>query len=147
MSIASVISTDLMNEAKLAFDQFDDDGDGYIESTLIERCMRAIGYNPTVEEIVDIIKDTDNCGISYYSLLYIIYRHARNVDTKKELIDSLEIFDKQKTGKIYVEDLARLCKCIRRPFTDQQIQEVLQDCNVVKGMVQYEEFIQKLLYP
>ena len=147
MTISQVISLELLDDAKSAFDVFDDNNDGYIESKLIERALRAIGLNPTSDEMVDILRDVDNKMISYFSFLYIIYRHSRNVDTAGELVDSLAILDKDSSGMIYVEDLIRLRKSIRRPFTDEQIQAVLNDSNVVKGKVDYNDFVQKLLYP
>ena len=97
--------------------------------------------------MVDILRDVDNRMISYFAFLYIIYRHSRNVDTAGELVDALAILDKDSSGMIYVDDLIRLCKSIRRPFTDDQIQAVLADCNVIKGKVDYNDFVQKLLYP
>lgn len=146
MSISKVISLQIMDEAKSAFDTFDSNSDGYIEPQLIERALRAVGLNPTSEEMIDILRDTGNCMISYFSFLYIIYRHSRNVDTEAELVDSLRVLDKDDSGRIYVEDLVRLCKSIRRPFTDEQIQSVLNDSDVVKGKVDYKDFVQKLLY-
>ena len=147
MTISQTISLSFLDEAKNAFDVFDDNKDGYIESRLIERALRALGFNPTSDEMVDILRDVDNRMISYFAFLYIIYRHSRNVDTAGELIDALEILDKDSSGFIYVEDLVRLCKSIRRPFTDEQIQSVLNDSEVVKGKVNYADFVQKLLYP
>ena len=147
MTISQVLSVQLLDDAKNAFDVFDDNRDGYIESHLIERALRAMGLNPTSDEMVDILRDVDNRMISYFSFVYIIYRHSRNVDTAGELVDALRILDKDSSGRIYVEDLIRLCKSIRRPFTDAQIKAVLDDSDVVKGKVDYADFVQKLLYP
>ena len=147
MTISQVLSVQLLDDAKNAFDVFDDNRDGYIESHLIERALRAMGLNPTSDEMIDILRDVDNRMISYFSFVYIIYRHSRNVDTAGELVDALKILDKDSSGRIYVEDLIRLCKSIRRPFTDAQIKAVLDDSDVVKGKVDYADFVQKLLYP
>ena len=147
MTISQVLSVQLLDDAKNAFDVFDDNRDGYIESHLIERALRAMGLNPTSDEMIDILRDVDNRMISYFSFVYLIYRHSRNVDTAGELIDALKILDKDSSGRIYVEDLVRLCKSIRRPFTDAQIKAVLDDSDVVKGQVDYADFVQKLLYP
>ena len=147
MSISEVISLDLMDDAKSAFDIFDDAKDGYISGRCIERALRAIGLNPTSEEMIDILRDTENQMISFHAFLYIIYKHSRNVDTSAELVDSLKVLDKDGSGWVYIDDLTKLCKCICRPFSDEQIKSVLDDCNLERGKVNSEEFINKLLFP
>ena len=56
------------------------------------------------------------------------------------------MIDKNGTGYLYINDLKKLCKGIRKPLTDTQFQTVIDKCNIVKGQVQYEEFVQNLLY-
>lgn len=146
MSIQDVISLELLNDCKLAFDKFDEDNDGYLEARLIERGIRALGFNPTHDEIIDILSDIGNKMISFEAFLYIVYKHARNSDTIGELEDALRVFDSENTGCLYVETLKRLFKSVRKPFTDAQIDEILSEMVIDKEMVNYREFIRKLLY-
>merc|ERR1712064_80206 len=50
------------NEIKEAFDLFDTDGSGSIDSKELKVAMRALGFEPKKEEIAKMITDVDDDG-------------------------------------------------------------------------------------
>jgi len=145
MSIGSVINNDFLNGSKEIFDIVDENHDGYIESNCIERILRKLGFNPSIEDMCDIIEETEGKSISFFSLIYIIYRFSRNVDTFGELVDSLEAFDKKKTGMLSVTFLSNLLQSVRTPYTNEQIRSVFRSLDDENGFVRIKDFLKALL--
>ena len=59
------LSEEEIQEVKEAFDLFDTDGSGAMDQKEIKVAMRALGLNPTKEELIKIIRDADqdNSGV------------------------------------------------------------------------------------
>ena len=47
------------DEIKKAFDLFDTSGSGTIEAKELKVALRALGFDPTKEDIIQLIKDTE----------------------------------------------------------------------------------------
>lgn len=146
MTVGRVISPQILQELRSAFDAFDDDDDGYIRANVIERALRAVGFNPSISEVRDIIEDTKGLPISFSSFLYIAYHHSRNVNVEQELIDALFVFDENETGKLHMDDIRTIFQGIRRPFSDEQIEELFAQLEIRDYMVDYKKFVHLLLH-
>ena len=54
-------SEEQVAELKQAFNEFDVDGGGTINTTELGYAMRAMGMNPTEQELLDLINEVDIC--------------------------------------------------------------------------------------
>ena len=145
MSLPKVITAHQLQVLHDAFDTFDVDQDGYLEPEVIERALRACGYNPSIAEMTDIYEDINRRPISFNAFLYISYRHSRNVNVEQELIDAFHVFDENETGLLPVKDIKKILKAIRRPFTDDQIDELVAQTKPWNNLVDYKKFVQYML--
>lgn len=145
MSLAQIITSRQLQTLHEAFDTFDTDGDGYIEPNLIERALRACGYNPSISEMTDIYEDIQRRPISFSAFLYISYRHSRNSNVEQELIDAFHVFDEKETGYIPTKDIKNVLTSIKRPFTDAQIDELVTQTKPWNNLVDYKKFVHILL--
>ena len=133
---------------KNAFDAFDENRDELIETEDLGKLLRAVGFNPTPEEVEDMIEDAGSSKIDFSSFLYIASRHSREVDTEQELVDAFKVFDKDGSGKIKVDTIREILKNLKQPFTDDQVNELLGQAQKLidkNNCVKYTEFVKVML--
>ena len=61
MASGEKMSEEQVAELKQAFNEFDVDGGGTINTTELGYAMRAMGMNPTEQELLDLINEVDIC--------------------------------------------------------------------------------------
>lgn len=144
MSLGQVITSDQLRILHDSFDAFAGD-DGYIEPEVIERALRAAGYNPSIAEMTDIYEDIERKPIAFNAFLYISYRHSRNVNVEQELVDAFHVFDTKEVGLLPTKEIKKILKNIKRPFTDDQIDELIKDTNPFNDLVDYKKFVHLML--
>lgn len=145
MSLASCVTSDQMESIQNAFDTFDKNEDGYLEHNELEPALRALGFNPRQYEIQDMIEDTGNTPIDIKAFVYLAYRHSRSIDAEQELVNAFRVFDLQGTGKIPESKIREILKNIKKPLTDDEIDEVLRRSDSENGQVNYVNFVHELM--
>lgn len=146
MSEQALFSPEERENFKNAFDAFDEDRDDLVETKEIGKLLRAIGFNPMPEEVEDMIEDIDAPKFDFNSFLYIIYRHARECDPEQELIDAFRVFDKDGSGKLKTDTIREILRHLKKPFTEDQINELLSNATIDKqDCIRYEDFVKVML--
>lgn len=141
----SQVTAELIEKMHNAFDAFDEDGDGVVDFKGLVSGLRAIGLNPTQEEIDDMKGDLAGAPISFNTFLYIAFHHSRYVDVEGDLVAALKVFDKEKTGQLPVKTIKSILQSIKRPFTEEQVDDILKHCDVKSGMVDYAQMVNVIL--
>ena len=83
-------------EIKQAFDLFDTSGSGTIESKELKVALRALGFEPSKEEIKNLIGKFDKDGtmrIDFHEFLDIMITKMSEKDSAQELENAFELFD------------------------------------------------------
>ncbi|CAM4943515.1 unnamed protein product [Rotaria socialis] len=107
-----------------AFSLFDDRGDDKIPKHLFGEVVRALGLNPNEAQI----KGTKD-----------------NNMTEEELIEGLKVFDKEQNGSISSAELRHLLTNLGERLSDEEVEQLLAGFEDKNGLVNYEEWIRKLL--
>ena len=110
------------HDFKEAFDLFDNDGSGEIDSKELKVAMRALGFEPEKEEIQKIIQDVDDDGsgiIGYDELLKMMTQKILNRDPKDEILKAFRFVNDDETGKIFFNNLKRVAKQSGERTTDE----------------------------
>merc|ERR1712078_195750 len=132
-------------EIKEAFDLFDTDGSGEIDSKELKVAMRALGFEPKKEEIQKMISDVDDDGsgtIGYPEFLKMMAHKILNRDPKDEILKAFRLFDDDETGKISFKNLKRVAKELGERMTDEELQEMIDEADRDgDGEVNEEEFL------
>merc|ERR1712054_417574 len=132
-------------EIKEAFDLFDTDGSGSIDSKELKVAMRALGFEPKKEEIQKMISDVDDDGsgtIEYEEFLKMMTHKILNRDPKDEILKAFRLFDDDETGKIPFKNLKRVAKELGERMTDEELQEMIDEADRDgDGEVNEEEFL------
>jgi centrin-1 len=133
------------NEIKEAFDLFDTDGSGSIDSKELKVAMRALGFEPRKEEIKRMISEVDKDGsgtIEYPEFEEMMAVKIAERDPREEIIKAFKLFDEEGTGKISFKNLKRVARDLGETLSDEEIQEMIDEADRDgDGEVSLEEFI------
>lgn len=140
-----IITSEQLEKLHNAFDAFDEDNDGKIQCDVFEKLIRSVGFNPSAEEVHDMIEDLNGSPFTFNSFLYIVFRHSRCVDVEEDLVRAFRVFDKTKTGRLPVETIRTILKNTRQPFNEDQINDILDHADVKNDLVDYANLVRAIL--
>jgi calmodulin len=142
----SSLTKDQIDECQSAFNYFDQDKDGVINSKEIGQVMNAIGVKMTAKELEDTIKeyDTNNSGkIEYNEFVAIYEKKLKQPDSKEDIIEAFKIFDSRNDGTISVDDLRDVITVFGTPLTNEEFDFLLIEAKVSKERrINYKNFVE-----
>lgn len=132
-------------EIREAFDLFDIEGTGTIDAKELKVAMRALGFEPSKEEIKQIIADADKEGdgnIEFEDFLNLMTLKYSERDPKEEIMKAFKLFDEDESGRISFKNLKRVAKELGENITDEELQEMIEVADRDgDGEVNQEEFV------
>jgi len=143
------LSQTMVRELEEAFFLFDYDKDGKITTREVGAAVRSVGLNPTELELKDMVNDVTGLGgtVDVPTLCQIITKRVRDLKTSPdELKDALQVFDKQGTGMISVHDLKMSLTTLGERLTDEELDELIRECDQDgEGMVRADDMVKVLM--
>ncbi|EDO44891.1 predicted protein [Nematostella vectensis] len=130
-----------------AFDIFDRNKDGTIDHTEFGRVLQAIGYTPTISQILDILNafDKNGDGAIDFDEFVTMSRYFRGRGAEKleeNLRQAFRVFDRNGDGYISAEELRVAVTTLGDALTQDEAEELIgmldQDGD---GKLGYEEFV------
>ena len=140
-----IITIDKLEKLHSVFDAYDEDNDGRIDYDMLETLIRAVGFNPTPEEVEDMILDVQKRPFSFCQYLYIVYLHSRAACVEEELVNAFEVFDRNKSGRLPVATIRSILENTRQPFTSDQIDDLLDQADVQNDEADYVKLVHAIL--
>jgi len=132
-------------DVREAFDMFDVDGTGLIETKELKVALRALGFEPKKEEIKKMIADIDKEGkgkIGYEDFLSLTTTKMAEKDTNEEILKAFRLFDDDSSGKISFKNLKRVAQELGENLTDEELQEMIDEADKDgDGEINQEEFL------
>lgn len=139
------LSEEQKNDIKEAFDLFDTEGIGKIDTKELKVAMRALGFEPKKEEIKKMIADVDKEGtgkLSYDDFITLMSVKMAEKDSKEEIMKAFRLFDDDETGRISFKNLKRVAKELGENLTDEELQEMIDEADRDgDGEINEEEFL------
>ncbi|XP_018320254.1 caltractin-like isoform X2 [Agrilus planipennis] len=133
------------NDIKEAFDLFDIEGVGTIDSKELKVAIRALGFEPKKEEIKAMIAEVDKEGtgkLSFDDFLYLMSVKMAEKDSKEEIMKAFRLFDDDDTGKISFKNLKRVAAELGENLTDEELQEMIDEADRDgDGEISQDEFL------
>ncbi|KAJ3160909.1 hypothetical protein HDU86_008271 [Geranomyces michiganensis] len=139
------LTSDQKQEIREAFDLFDTDGSGTIDTKELKVAMRALGFEPKKEELKKMVAEVDRTGsgvIDFNDFLELMTGKMSEKDTREEIVKAFRLFDDDDTGKISFKNLKRVAKELGENLTDEELQEMIDEADRDgDGEISQEEFL------
>eukprot|EP00123_Amoebidium_parasiticum_P009941 comp19792_c0_seq1/m.23754 comp19792_c0_seq1/g.23754 ORF comp19792_c0_seq1/g.23754 comp19792_c0_seq1/m.23754 type:complete len:599 (-) comp19792_c0_seq1:63-1859(-) len=133
---------------KQAFNLFDQDHDGVVSSSELNKVFKAMGQNLTEQELRLLVAEADLNGDGVISLDEFIglmqrrMRHAREAATGEEMKAIFQVIDKDGDGHICAAELKHIMVSLGEKISDEQIDQMIKEADTDgNGKIDYNEFI------
>ncbi|KAF9417989.1 hypothetical protein HW555_005134 [Spodoptera exigua] len=128
-----------------AFNLLDYTGEGKILAEDFRVAIKALGYEPTKEELQKMVNGVDkgNTGkLSFENFQTAIMRKIMSLDNDGDIMKSFRLYDMDDTGLISFDNLKTVTHILDIPQTDEEIEEMIDDADVdMNGFVSVDEFM------
>ncbi|TRY79978.1 hypothetical protein TCAL_07547 [Tigriopus californicus] len=136
-------------EFKEAFQEFDKDGSGTISTKELLPILRAIGQNPTEDEILNLVIEFDMNGdgtIDFEEFLEMMTKQSKDIDQTQEIKEAFKIFDRDGNGYIDAKELKMVVTRMGEALTAAEAEEFMQEADINgDGKLDYEEFLKMMM--
>eukprot|EP01130_Rhizamoeba_saxonica_P018496 TRINITY_DN927_c0_g1_i2.p1 TRINITY_DN927_c0_g1~~TRINITY_DN927_c0_g1_i2.p1 ORF type:complete len:149 (-),score=50.99 TRINITY_DN927_c0_g1_i2:60-506(-) len=134
-------------EVKACFESFDIGGHGYINKKQLASGIRALGYNPTNQEIDDACEDIpDNVDFGSFSALYNRNNFQTPEQQDREARSIFKVLDAENDGTIAESELRQMLATVGDTMSHYEIDLVMSGVEVsIDGRVNYEDFVTHLV--
>ena len=135
-----------IDKCREAFERFDKDGSGSIDAWELKETLKAMGQNPTEEEVFQMLAQVDDDGsgtIDFPEFLKVIEQQKEAMEAQGDETDVQAAWvamggEPDKSGEVDVEKLRRTIKAFELTIDiDKLIVETDTDGS---GFIDYEEF-------
>lgn len=107
--------------------------------------MRALGFEPSKEEIRKLISQIDKDGsgnVEFSEFLAMMTTKMGERDSREEMLKAFRLFDDDESGKISFKNLKRVAMELGEIISDEELQEMIDEADRDgDGEVSQEEFI------
>merc|ERR1711998_586497 len=133
-------------ELREAFDLFDTDGSGAVDSAELFTAMKALGFEPKKEEIAKMVKEMDKDGDATVDLEEFFKMMAEKMnqkDGKEEMLKGMKLFDDDGTGKVSFKNFQRVAKELGETLSDDDLKAIIADADTDgDGEISEAEFLE-----
>ena len=126
------ITEEQSQEIKEAFDLFDSESTGYIDSKELKVAMRALGFEPKKEEIRKILSEVDKQGegnISFEDFLSIMTEKMLERDPIEEMKKAFHLICEEGQDKITLKSLQKVAKELGENMNIEELQEMIEEAD------------------
>ncbi len=140
------ISEKQLEEYKLAFNSFDQNGDGCLSSAELELVLKKLGLDPSKENIRDLLNEIDvdqNGTIDFTEFVSLMSKKSSSEED--ELREAFNVFDKDGNGSISAGELKSAMSTLGEKLTDIDIDEMIKHADKDgDGQINYIEFLEMM---
>lgn len=132
------------SKIKEAFNFYDQDHDGLINSKALLSALRSLGINPNEEEVNEMLIDVGldaSDRIKLDDFIFIANKQFKSKNPKNEIIKAFKIFDTDNDGKIKTDEFVHIMTNICDPLTKEEINEIMHEADPKnEGIIDINDF-------
>jgi len=138
---------------KTCFDLFDSKKQEFLSADDLDEILRAMGFRPSKEELMDILAEIDEDGSGeiefgeFCQLCAKFLVEDPDIETmKRELKDAFRIYDKAGEGFITMDTLRGLISELLAPLTDDELDGIIEELDEDgSGTMDFDEFCEMMM--
>ncbi|XP_064292427.1 uncharacterized protein LOC135309845 [Plodia interpunctella] len=143
-----VLTLEQENDLREAFNSLDHLGEGKIVADDFRVVIKALGYQPTKEELQMMINAVDKGytgKLSFENFQTAIMRKVMSLDTDGDIMKSFRLFDMDDNGLISFENIKKVTEILGTYLTDEEIEEMIDDADKdFDGFINVQEFMRMI---
>merc|ERR1711923_22543 len=149
----TALEVDEIKCLKNCFDLFDSKKQDFLSADDLDEILRAMGFRPSKEELLDILAEIDEDGSGEIEFAEFCQLCAKflvedpDMDTmKRELKDAFRIYDKKGEGFITMDTLRGLISELLAPLTDEELDGIIEELDEDgSGTMDFDEFCEMMM--
>merc|ERR1711973_599965 len=138
---------------KTCFDLFDSKKQEFLSADDLDEILRAMGFRPSKEELMDILAEIDEDGSGeiefgeFCQLCAKFLVEDPDIETmKRELKDAFRIYDKAGDGFIAMDTLRGLISELLAPLTADELDGIIEELDEDgSGTMDFDEFCEMMM--
>ncbi|CAO3591805.1 unnamed protein product [Absidia cylindrospora] len=150
--MADQLSDERLAEYRDAFNLFDRDRNGYIDTKELGAVMKSLNQNANEAELKDMINEADADGNGTMDFNEFISHgqygddlKRRDTDAVQELLEAFHVFDKDGNNYISADELRQVMISVGERLSEQELDEMIREADVDgDGQINYEEFVKMM---
>merc|ERR1712061_924765 len=150
---ATGLANDEIKCLKICFGMFDAKKQDFLSADDLDEILRAMGFRPSKEELMDILAEIDEDGSGEIEFAEFCQLCAKflvedpDIDTmKRELKDAFRIYDKDGQGFITMDTLRALIAELLSPLTDEELDGIIAELDEDgSGTMDFDEFCEMMM--
>lgn len=131
-----------------AFNLLDYTGEGKIKAEDFRVAIKALGYEPTKEELetmINAVDKGDTGRLSFENFQTAIMRKIMAQDCDGDIMKSFRLFDMDDTGLISFDNVKQVSQILGASLTDEEIEEMIDDADKdFDGYINVQEFMKMI---
>jgi len=135
------LSQEEIEELQEAFNLFDTDGSGTIDSGELKSAMESLGFkqkNKLVYQMIDKMKQRE---INFEQFLDMMTARISDTDNREDIMKVFRLFDDDDSGYITINDLTRVAKELGETMNPAELKEMIErGDHDGDGMISFDEF-------
>eukprot|EP00979_Chaetoceros_neogracilis_P014509 scaffold4677_cov232-Chaetoceros_neogracile.AAC.1 len=133
-----------VEDLREAFELFDTDGNGTIDTNELKAAMQNLGFDAKNHTVYQMISDIDRNGtgdINFDEFLDLMTVKLGDNDSEEEVRKVFNLFDDDKTGYITIQNLKRVAKDLNENMSDADLLEMIERADSDQdGQINFEDF-------
>jgi len=136
------LSQEEIEELQEAFNLFDTDGSGTIDSSELKAAMESLGYKQKNKMVYQMIENMKQKSIDFDQFLDMMTARISDGDNRDDILKVFRLFDDDDSGAITVNDLMRVARELGETMTQAELKEMIDRADLDgDGVISPEEFI------
>ncbi|GBP36256.1 Centrin-2 [Eumeta japonica] len=120
------------NNLRQAFNYLDRTGEGKIRNEDFRVAIKALGYQPTKEELMNMINAVDKGRtgkMSFKNFETALMRKMMSQDSDTDIMKTFRMFDMDDCGYITLDNLKTVNEILGTDLTEEEIEELIDDAD------------------
>ncbi len=147
MSLIDKLSKEQIADFREAFSLFDHDENGSISAAELGQVLKALGQNPSKNELSDMINEVDvdgNGTVEFAEFVILMTNKVKEMTKEEEIQEAFHVLDKEKDNQISVKELKYFMRKVAHiKLSSEEAEAMIEFADSDEdGLVSFDDFLQ-----